>query len=111
MTIAEKFGPVASAVIALSLVGCTSHEIGPSEACDTAMQAAAAVTQLNNDTELLATVEACQDPDDWVSGIQHNPGAGSLTSYTRDDAISLLQSICLQSPDSRVCAAGITSKK
>jgi hypothetical protein len=72
------------------------------------MEVAAGVVDLNNDVELLATAEACRDTNDWVAGIQANPGAGSLTSYTRLDAIALLRLVCAEAPGSRVCVDAAT---
>ena len=67
------------------------------------METAANVRGLDNDTELVATTNACRDVDDWVAAIIANPGAGALTSYTVEDAQSLLTMTCVRSIESAVC--------
>lgn len=96
---------LAAIVVAASilLAGCSPPPAATAE-CDAAFETAASVEGLNNDVELSATADACADTDDWVRGIQANPGAGSLTSYTTSDAYYLLNLLCVERPDSRVCA-------
>ncbi|MRX42342.1 hypothetical protein [Agromyces kandeliae] len=90
--------------VACTLTACTVPEARRVSAdCKAAMEGAAAVVDLNNDEALMATTEACTNADEWIVALQHNPGAGSLTSYTREDAEYLLDLVCIYSLESPVC--------
>jgi hypothetical protein len=75
------------------------------------MKVAADVASLDNDSELLATFDACESADDWIKSLQSNPGAGALVSYTTEDAEALLDISCVRAISTHVCidaaAAGI----
>ena len=66
-----------------------------SAACDDAMSKAASVQDEDNDAELDVTATACKSDAEWVAALEAHPGAGTLTSYTDDDANFFLQGMCL----------------
>ncbi|MDR6144200.1 hypothetical protein QE375_003754 [Microbacterium foliorum] len=73
-----------------------------SEACDEAMVAAEQETG-ESETAILATLDECATADDWIGGLQAHPTAGSFTSYTRAEAIDLLDIACIRRIDAVVC--------
>ncbi|GAA1998529.1 hypothetical protein [Microbacterium ulmi] len=56
-----------------------------------------------SDTAILSTLDACVDAATWISALQEHPGAGSLTSYTEEDAVYLLDLACVRRIDAVVC--------
>ncbi|WP_404435171.1 hypothetical protein LG322_08440 [Microbacterium aerolatum] len=56
-----------------------------------------------SDTAILATLDECATADDWISGLQAHPKAGTLTSYSRTEAIELLDIACVSRVDAVVC--------
>lgn len=110
MSGARRLRMVFAGVAVMALCSCASNSAGtrsePTQGCLDAFGTAAAVSDLNNDAELTATLAACEDVDDWVLSLQQNPGAGSLTSYTRDDALDLLGIVCaVDEGGSKLCAS------
>lgn len=51
----------------------------------------------------MATTEACKDADEWIVALLEDPSAGSLTSYTMEDAKEFLDLICTHFIESSVC--------
>lgn len=56
-----------------------------------------------SDTAILGTLDACETSESWIAAIQAHPGAGSLTSYTHEDAVALLDLACIRRIDAVVC--------
>jgi len=83
----------------ISVSGCASV---PSASCDTAFASASA--KLENDAELFETLLECNSVDDWVAGLKANPAAGSLITYSTDDAHEFLNLICIRQPEAELCA-------
>lgn len=77
-------------------------------ACDESLAAAAAVPSLNNDAEVIASLDACPDANWWVRSLIRNPGAGSLASYGVSDAQALLRLACASAPATLVCTQAST---
>lgn len=71
--------------------------------CFAAMRAAGQVEDIDNNTELYATVDACANTDDWVAALQAYPAAGSLSSYTVREAEEFLSIICVKAAQSATC--------
>lgn len=83
----------------------TSEQISPE--CATAF-AAAEAEAATDDTAILSTLDVCGTSESWIAGIQARPGAGSLTSYTRTDAVALLDLACIRRVDAPVCTDAST---
>ncbi|MDQ0895790.1 hypothetical protein [Agromyces ramosus] len=105
MTRYRAAGLAASVLLAtFALAACSLAESrNVSAACKAAMESAAAVVDLDNDDALMATTETCENADEWIVALQHNPGAGSLVSYTVEDAEAFLDLVCIYSIESPVC--------
>jgi len=75
--------------------------------CTSSMAAAAIAAAENagfeNDAEMIATLSACDDVSGWVDAIKAFPGAGSLTSYTTEDAHYFMGLVCVRDPHTPVC--------
>lgn len=71
--------------------------------CTTAMKTAADVVAMDNDAELLATLDECASASDWIHTVKEIPEAGGLLSYTTEEAESFLDSACALAVSSRVC--------
>jgi hypothetical protein len=65
--------------------------------------AAAESAGFKNDPEMIATLSACDDVSGWVGAIKAHPGAGSLISYTTEDAHYLVGIVCVRDPHTPVC--------
>lgn len=81
------------------LAGCAPSIPAP---CDTAM-AIAAREETASDVAILATLDECVAADDWIAALQKHPGAGSLVSYTREEAIAFLDLACIRRIDAPTC--------
>lgn len=88
----------------LSVVGLTACSASPAvtPGCDAAMVAAEQETG-ESETAILATLDECETAEDWIVGLQAHPTAGSFTSYTRAEAIDLLDIACIRRIDAVVC--------
>lgn len=87
--------------IGISLSACSGSPAIP-EACGDAFDAAAREAT-TSDTAILVTLDECENADTWITALQANPGAGALTSYTREDAVYLLDLGCIRRIDAVVC--------
>lgn len=67
------------------------------------MESAAIATGNASDSAILDTTRVCADADDWITALKKEPAAGSLTSYTTDDAKQFLNVVCIHSIKSKVC--------
>jgi hypothetical protein len=67
------------------------------------MKAAAVVGDLDNDTEMVATLDECASSADWILALKENPGAGAGLSYTTQEAEFLLDLACTRATRSAVC--------
>lgn len=56
-----------------------------------------------SETAILATLDECANSEDWIVRLQAHPTAGSFTSYTRAEAIDLLDIACIRRIDAVVC--------
>ncbi|MCI1019383.1 hypothetical protein HWD99_12170 [Microbacterium sp. C5A9] len=83
------------------LTAC-STSVSVSPACDDAMVAAEHETG-ESESAILATLDECENAEDWIVGLQAHPTAGSFTSYTRAEAINLLDIACIRRIDAVVC--------
>ncbi|WP_217181605.1 hypothetical protein [Streptomyces sp. AC495_CC817] len=84
-------------------VTTVENTVTVSEGCMSSMHTAAGVQELDNDTELLATLSSCSTTDEWVQALKANPGAGALTSYSTADAEEFLSMACVKAPETPVC--------
>jgi hypothetical protein len=92
-------------LIVVAAVGAVSSKKAPpaaTTACSSTM------TQAENeptesDTAILATLDDCLTADQWINALQEHPKAGTLTSYTRQDAIEFLDMACIRRSDAAVC--------
>lgn len=73
-----------------------------SDACSNAMIAAENEPS-ESEVALLATFDECGTAEQWILGIQEHPTAGSFTSYSRAEAIDLLDLGCIRRTDAVVC--------
>lgn len=73
-----------------------------SGACSNAMIAAENEPS-ESEVALLATFDECGTAEQWILGIQEHPTAGSFTSYSRAEAIDLLDLGCIRRTDAVVC--------
>lgn len=71
-------------------------------ACADAM-AAAELEPAESDRAILSTLDTCVTADLWIVALQAHPLAGTLTSYTRDDAVAFLDLACMRRVDAVVC--------
>ena len=98
-----------SIVIGLALVGAgdDTAPVAPiakdaPTACSSSM-VAAENAGFENDAEMIATLSACDDVSGWVDAIKAHPGAGSLISYTTEDAHYFMGLVCVRDPHTLVC--------
>lgn len=98
----KRVGHVAVLFGLLAGLTACSASVTVSPACDDAMVAAEQETG-ESETAILATLDECATADDWIGGLQAHPTAGSFTSYTRAEAIDLLDIACIRRIDAVVC--------
>ena len=67
------------------------------------MLTAASAETTESESLLLKTLSNCRSADEWIAAIQANPGAGSLTSYSTEDAQELLNLACMRATDTPAC--------
>lgn len=99
-----RFAPalLAAAVVLSALTGCAPRST-PTPACDGSMRTAAAFTDRDDDSRLLATLTACADTDDWLLSIQRHLGVGTVARFQRHDALVLLEVLCSERHGGPVC--------
>ncbi|HXH36246.1 MAG TPA: DUF2510 domain-containing protein [Plantibacter sp.] len=96
---------VAAVVIGVGIVGAVARQASApkvSAACSDAM-IAAENEPFESEVALLATFDECGTAEQWILGIQEHPTAGSFTSYSRAEAIDLLDLGCIRRTDAVVC--------
>ena len=98
-----------SIVIGLAIVGVGEDTAQTASIANTAptacvsSMAAAESAGFENDPEMIATLSACDDVSGWVDAIKAHPGAGSLISYTTEDAHYFMGLVCVRDPHTLVC--------
>lgn len=94
---------LAALVLAVTLTACSDDEPALSEACETAMKAAADETDSAKADPLIAdTLSACTTADEWLDGVRAYPGVMGLNERAEIGATEL-QSACFVYEDTPVC--------
>lgn len=98
---------VAAFILIAPMLQKQADVAGASSACASAMRDAAAVPVAEvNDVEMVRTVDACADVDEWVAALRAYPDALGVTSSSIDPKFDLA-GVCSQSPSSPVCTDAV----